>query len=546
MANDELKAAAQKELLRRKAKAELARRRGVQPATQAAAPAQSQEQAVPWYTPITSAPGDAMDIARGLYSGAKGQAMSAFEPVDTPMGKMPLGPVAGPLYKNVSDIIGIAKPIVQDPQGTYDAAAQGLDKNFGTPTRAWNTVAQNPVDALLMAAPGLGLASKGAAAANMPRLSSGLSKTAAVIDPVNYVSKPIEKFSAIKSTKAADKVILDAAPTQEQVAANAKAKWDEIKDQNIQFPAGDFKPFAANIKKSFETIGSEAAPAASALRKSLIEKLGPMPVPTPVKVGRKTMSSPPILDNRTVPFNDVNEIRKSASTMSADIKLSDTERKVAGDLKSEIDKLYEVIPGLNEKLTPAREMSRRNILAKQLGEMERKADWYVSGNESGLKNQINAFGKKDGKTLTEAETSAMKNVGKKEGLSNLLSTQGSRMGQIVTGGAGAALGGLPGFLGASAVHLLARKLSEKSTMKALSNAKKTVLLGTEGQQLLGKLKGRAAPETVDLISKSIGGGNMNTQKLLAAINKKNVSLKDKTLVRALLFSGAAKDAQQAR
>lgn len=144
---------------------------------------QAQDKAVPWYTPFTSAPGDALDIAKGMYSGAKGQAMSAFEPVDTPMGKMPLGPVAGPLYKNISDIIGIAKPIAQNPQQALSDAGQLADEKFGTPTRAWNTIATNPVDTALMFAPGVGQAGKMAQAGGMSKTAGMLNKAETLLDP---------------------------------------------------------------------------------------------------------------------------------------------------------------------------------------------------------------------------------------------------------------------------------------------------------------------------------------------------------------------------
>ena len=363
------------------------------------------------------------------------------------------------------------------------------------------------------------------------KLAAALGKASEYTNPVNIIAKPLKNFNASRN---ADKSILDAAMSQEEVATKANGMWDDIRGKDVQFPSSTFKPFAADIKKSFDNIGSEAAPAASSLKKALMGKLGPMPVPAPYKVGRKTMHPQPMPDTRTVPFNDVNEIRQSASKMSADMKLSDTERKVAGDLKSKIDSYYETIPSLNEKLVPAREMSRRNIMAKQLGEMERKADWYTSGNESGIKNQINAFGKKDGKSLTVAEEKAIKNVGKKEGVNSIISTTGGRLGQLILGGVGASLGGIPGLAGAGAAHLVARKLAERSTLKALGTAKKTVLLGKDGQRLLGAAK-EMTPESLAIVKNTLrGNGDIN--KLLSDLSaNRKVPMKDKVLIRALLI-----------
>ena len=467
-----------------------------------------EEQALPWYTPITSAPGNALDLGKALASGAMEQAKAAFEPIDTPMGRMPLGPVAGPLYKNFTDIAGIAKPVIQDTQGTYDAAKQGLDQNLGTPTRAWNTIATHPVDTLLFLAPGVGQLGKAAQASGMVRTGQALSRAGAAMDPINLLSKPVEKFTAARNAKTYQKGLLDSAPSQDDVAANANSMWDSIRSENIQFPADTYRPFSAEIRKSFDTIGSEAAPQVSALRKSLMGKLGPMPVPEPIFVGRKKMQQPPQPDTRTVPFNDIEEIRRTASEMSVDQSISQTDRKVAGDLARSIEKYYETQPGLNEKLGPAKEMSRRNILAREIEGMKDKSKWYLAGEESGIKNKVASFGKKKGQSLTKAEEAAFKNVVKKEGINSILSTIGGRLGQLVLGGVGASLGGVPGLLGAGGAHFAARSLSERATLRALDKAKKTVLLGKEKQLLLDKKPmGRA-------LNKNLVRGLLGSQAVL--------------------------------
>jgi hypothetical protein len=179
------------------------------------------------------------------------------------------------------------------------------------------------------------------------------------------------------------------------------------------------------------------------------------------------------------------EIRRNASAASSDMRLSDTERKVAGDLNSKIQGLYDTVPGLSESLNAAKEMARRNILAKQLEEMSRKSEWYTSGTESGLKNQINSFGKYKGKGLTPQEVDAMKGVARKEMVNGAISNAGGKLGQLVLGGIGASLGGIPGILLAGGASIGARALSEAATLRALENAKRTVLLGKEGQKLLG-------------------------------------------------------------
>jgi hypothetical protein len=436
-----------------------------------------QEQALPWYTPFTSAPGNAADIVSGLAGGIKDQAMSM---VENPMRMNPMFAVAQDIYK-------LAKPIAQNPQGAMDTAKQGLDNNFGTPTRAWNTLATHPVDVAMFAAPGLGIAGKGAELANMSKTAGALSKANSAIDPVNILAKPLAKLTARNS----DKAILSKAPTRAEIEAQAGKMYDDISAQDFKFPGNDYEQLSGAVKNSFEKIGKEAAPISSAHRQSVIDLLKGEAGKTLTDpyTGAKTI----VPDSRTVKYNDIEEIRRNASASSADMKLSDTERKVSGDLNKQIQELYKTIPGLTEKLGPAKELARRNILAKQIEEMGRKSEWYTSGNESGIKNQINAFGKKKGKTLTPQEEAAMKRVSQKEGLNSLLSTSGSRLGHLAVGGIGAALGGLPGFAAAEGLSLGARAISEASTLRALEKAKKTILLGKEGQKMLGaNSKGKIA------------------------------------------------------
>jgi hypothetical protein len=62
--------------------------------------------------------------------------------------------------------------------------------------------------------------------------------------------------------------------------------------------------------------------------------------------------------------------------------------------------------------------------------------------------------------------------------------------------------------------------------------------------LLTKVAGRVSSNTSDALAKALASNKSTSQELLNALNKtKSVSLKDKTLIRAILFSGAAQAAQ---
>jgi len=129
----------------------------------------------------------------------------------------------------------------------------------------------------------------------------------------------------------------------------------------------------------------------------------------------------------------------------------------------------------------ARELGRKNIIGKKIAKMEDKAEWYLGGEESGLRNQVASFGKKQGKSLTAAEEAAFKKVVRREGILNALNSTGSRLGQIVMGAAGFAGGGPLGLAATMGTHLAARKGSEVLTKKALKDALATVLAGRPAQ-----------------------------------------------------------------
>jgi hypothetical protein len=137
---------------------------------------------------------------------------------------------------------------------------------------------------------------------------------------------------------------------------------------------------------------------------------------------------------------------------------------------------------VNSLVKEAKELARRRIVARDIGKMQDKAEWYVSGPESGLRNQFASYGKKNDSSLTDAERKAFKSVTTREGALNIAHTIGSRMGQTVMGGVGLYTGqiipALVGMVGSAA----ARKLMEVYTRKGVDEAIKTVLAGRSAQE----------------------------------------------------------------
>lgn len=130
----------------------------------------------------------------------------------------------------------------------------------------------------------------------------------------------------------------------------------------------------------------------------------------------------------------------------------------------------------------AKELARRNIVADQIDEMGRKAGYYVSGTESGLRNQFASYLKaQKGKGLTRAEEKAFDAVTRREGPMNLAHMLGSRFSMPTMGVGGAFVGGPVGAGVGMVGNLMARKLMEASTKKSVNNALKTVLAGRKKQ-----------------------------------------------------------------
>jgi hypothetical protein len=140
----------------------------------------------------------------------------------------------------------------------------------------------------------------------------------------------------------------------------------------------------------------------------------------------------------------------------------------------------------------AKDLARRNIIADQIDEMGRKAGYYVSGTESGARNQFASYLKSQkGKGLSEAERKAFDAVTRREGPMNAAHMLGSRFSMPTMGGGGFVLGGPVGAAAGLLGNLAVRKGMEMSTKKSVENAMKTVLAG-KGRQAAASARDRVA------------------------------------------------------
>lgn len=137
---------------------------------------------------------------------------------------------------------------------------------------------------------------------------------------------------------------------------------------------------------------------------------------------------------------------------------------------------------VNSLVKTAKDLARRRIIARDVNKMKDKAEWYLAGPESGLRNQFKSYGQKNMQNLSDAERAAFGSVVAREGLLNPLHNAGSRLGQIALGSLGYAMGDITGALVPVIGSSLARRFMEVYTKRGVDDALKTVLAGRSAQE----------------------------------------------------------------
>jgi hypothetical protein len=600
-----------------------AKKSGAQPA------ASTEEKALPWYAPITNAPRDAYDIGEGLAKGAYSQAASMFDTVDTPVGKIPLGPVVGPAVKNIKDLYGIAKPIAQDPKGAYDAAAQGLDKNFGTPTRAWNTIATNPVDTALMFAPGLGQASKVAQANGMTKTARVLGGAETLLDPAKpfdfmrqmsnaapegqtRLSAQILRKTLPSDLSAMDKIgpeamLLDASPSMtglaRGVAANVGRGTDEMIGALVTREAGKSPRLQAGAREIFGEGRDPNAMNAELLQKARDESRS---FYDQAKNNTPEFRSPELNDilgrQLTDPAKGMTQGARDSNlgwmNQIEDAMLADTPQDAASRLHGIRQELDNVInPGPmatpQQKNTAIAAQNARNAVDDIL---KNRIPGMAEGDAAfaGRMKQKDAFNYgfdslEGGKTAIWPESFAKDTAkmpkeyvaqGQASRIANAMGTQANDLSAVkkMIGGDGdfnrAKLAqtfgnkkvdqgiGLVEGEGAmsqnfadiarnskTAQSLVAQDLIKSNKpFKVDSGATTLGMLSkipvAAANALMGKVSGRVQSSTSDALAKALVGKKPDVQELLRSLDKSGkVPLKDKALIRALLFSSGLQDSQ---
>lgn len=277
------------------------------------------------------------------------------------------------------------------------------------------------------------------------------------------------------------KQLRKSAPNLEQVGEQTNAAYKRLRDAGIQFDDNAYRSFAMSVVNKLRNHGwrpRDGDPISGDI-KEIVSRVG-----------------------KPNNWDEIESLRKYVGNLPK--TASDTDFARAGIIRNALDELVDSGKLISTKgIDPsvigtmakqARELGRKNIIGKKIAKMGDKSEWYLGGEESGLRNQVASFGKKQGNSLEPAEKAAFKKVVNREGLLNALNTTGSRMGQIVLGGAGLATGGVPGAMATMVAHLVARKGSEVLTKRAVKEALETVLAGRPAQKAAHRIDRLTAKE----------------------------------------------------
>ena len=304
-------------------------------------------------------------------------------------------------------------------------------------------------------------------------------KAAGLLNPLNAVAKPVNALRQGMAESRALRQMRKEAPTREWVKAEKKELYNALDSAGIKFDANSYEQMLGRLSEKLRTFRAARAPLTADTVNNMMTFRGKSPT-----------------------FRDVEEMLIEAKSI---LRIPDnagptvaTDKAAANVLLDELSPFFDNSPMITNGKIPAgdvaavakeaRDLARRDILAREASEIERKSKWYTSGDESGTRNQFAAFGKRQ-RNLEPAEEKAAKKVVRREGAHGLLNSAGSKLTQsMLLGGLGVTGLILPAAIGAGL------SLGSRAASAAMTNAKakqfmKTVLAGREAQaEALAKAK----------------------------------------------------------
>lgn len=177
------------------------------------------------------------------------------------------------------------------------------------------------------------------------------------------------------------KKIAKMAQSQEAVSKQTNQAYRELRNAGISYDDRDYRRILGYLARKLDADGMVAED-------------------TPRTMGQiKRLAG---LVGNPVEFKDLESIRRGlGEILSEGPAVSNTDKKAAGMVRDALDALTRsgkaktnglISPAeANAKMKAARELAQRNIIARDLDEMGRKAQNYTSGYESGMKLQLKSY-----------------------------------------------------------------------------------------------------------------------------------------------------------
>lgn len=281
-------------------------------------------------------------------------------------------------------------------------------------------------------------------------------------------------------------------PTHGELFNQTNEAFRNIDNMNIQHPIADIQPMLDNIE---QLVGNREAsrltrPKSTGLAQQLEAAAGPAPqgefAINPITNRPMQYRNPPAADTRTVPHTLVEAVRRQTGELTRNaLPEMATERNLAGNLRTQIDALNADNPQLQGVLPRARELGRRRIVDRGLGEIDRKSDFYKAGSEAGLENQALTYLRKHSGNLSDMERAAIGRIGHPDTLTKALSAIGKLGPNLTAEGSRNWLGPILSYTVAPPLFLAgmaANPIVNRRMATIMENARRTARAGVPGQQ----------------------------------------------------------------
>lgn len=339
---------------------------------------------------------------------------------------------------------------------------------------------------------GPGSIARKAALAVVPAVASegaGQLTEGTALEPyARFVGALVGGLAAAERGNVGTKAMLKDAPTYAEVEAAANVAYQKLRNAGVKYDANAVDQAINDVSKL--RINPQLSPDASGLRDTFAQHLG-----------------------KGMDFQDLDEMEQLATGILRDHNAKPADKFFTAAILKKIKDIRQsgaiatngTVPAneVNALIAEAKDLGRRRIIGRDINKMKDKAEWYLSGPESGLRNQFKNYGSKNYQNLTPSEEAAFKAVVNREGAMNVAHQVGSRFVQPFAAAAGFGVGGPWGAVASVLGTQAARKFMEVYTKSGVETAIKTVLAGKNAQQ-------RAA------VLDALGRGQKRAQVLLTA------------------------------